>query len=437
MTPQMIGGNPSMSAPPEEQVIFRPVPRSIEATGLPKVFLANLVLKHFFFTDIFTIPELIGLLKIPYGIVIELLEYLNKEKYVEILGAEQLSHSASSFTFRYTLTNAGKRRAENLLEYDAYVGSVPVTLENYWDQVRRQTIKFADVTPEGMRQAMQDLVISPELLENLGVAAVNGKSLFLHGPPGNGKTCIGMRLGRYWEDSILVPYAAFVSGSVIRIFDEMTHRPLAELPAGAEHSDPRWVHSRRPLVVAGGELTLEMLDLIFNPDLNYYEAPLQLKANNGVFLLDDFGRQRLPAQELLNRWIVPLEERHDFLRLRSGHKFAIPFDQFIIFATNLDPATLVDEAFLRRMRSKVKVDYLSLEQYVEVFRRCCQDQGVEFREELLENLLSRYYVDGQRPLAGCHPRDLLEQIVDYAHYHRIKPVLSQENLERAAGKYFL
>ena len=246
-----------------------------------------------------------------------------------------------------------------------------------------------------------------------------------------------MRLGRYWQDGIIVPYAVFVSGSVIRIFDEMTHRPLAELPAGAEKSDPRWVHSRRPLVVAGGELTLEMLDLIFNPNLNYYEAPLQLKANNGVFLLDDFGRQRIPSQELLNRWIVPLEERQDFLRLRTGQKFAIPFDQFIIFATNLDPATLVDEAFLRRIRTKVKVDYISREQFMEIFRRCCEEKGVEFREEVVADLLNRHYADGRRPTTGCHPRDLLEQILDYAHYHRIEPVLSPESLERAVEKYFL
>lgn len=437
MAPRMNLERQQLAVAPEDLAAFRPIPKDLDELGLPRIFLANLALKHFFYTDMFTIPELVGILKIPYGFVSQLLEYLRKEKYVEILGSDPLTHTAIGLSLRYSLTSGGKRRAEQLLEYDAYVGPVPVILEDYWDQVGRQTIKFSAVTPEGMQRVLQDLVISPELLDNLGVAAVNGKSLFLHGPSGNGKTSIALRLGQYWQDAILVPYAVFVTGSVIRVFDEMTHRPLAELPAGTEKSDPRWVFSRRPLVVAGGELTLEMLDLIFNPDLNYYEAPLQLKANNGVFLVDDFGRQHIPPQELLNRWIIPLEERQDFLRLRTGQKFAIPFDQFIVFATNLDPATLVDEAFLRRIRSKVRVDYISRERYIEIFRRCCAENRVEFREEVVEYLLSRYYDEGQRSTTGCHPRDLLEQVLDYAHYHQIKPVLSQGSLERAVGKYFL
>jgi len=418
-------------------MIFRPIPEALEDLRLPKVFLANLILKHFFYTDIFTFHDLVGLLKIPYDFINQLLDYLGREKYVEILGSDRLTHSAMGLSLRYTLSNGGKRRAEQLLELDSYVGPVPVTLEDYSEQVGRQPIKFTDVTPEGMQATMQDLVISPELIENLGVAAVNGKSLFLHGPSGNGKTAIALRLGRYWQDAILVPYAIFVSGSVIRVFDEMTHKPLAEPSAGAEKSDPRWVYCRRPLVAAGGELSLEMLDLIFNPDLNYYEAPLQLKANNGVFLLDDFGRQCIPPQELLNRWIVPLEERQDFLSLRTGQKFAIPFDTFIIFATNLDPATLLDDAFLRRIRSKVKVDHVSRESYIEIFRRCCEQHGVEFKEEVVEDILVRYYDGKQRTPTGCHPRDLLEQIMDYAHYHRIKPILNPESLERAVRKYFL
>ena len=188
MAQQMIAGNSTLPAPPADQVNFRPIPRSIDATGLPKVFLANLVLKHFFYKAVFTVPDLIGLLKISYSIIMELLDYLNREKFVEILGSDPLGPSALGLSFRYTLTNGGKRRAEHLLEYDAYVGPAPVTLEDYWDQVGRQTLKFADVTPEGMQKALQDLVISRDLLENLGVAAVNGKSLFLYGPPGNGKT---------------------------------------------------------------------------------------------------------------------------------------------------------------------------------------------------------------------------------------------------------
>jgi predicted ATPase with chaperone activity len=191
------------------------------------------------------------------------------------------------------------------------------------------------------------------------------------------------------------------------------------------------------VVTVGGELTLDMLDLAYKPTLKYFEAPLQLKANNGVFVVDDFGRQQISPQELLNRWIIPLETRQDFLRLRTGQKFAVPFDQFIIFATNLDPRSLVDEAFLRRLRSKVRVDYVDRTQFVEIFRRCCDQYHLEFDPEVVEYLLSRYYDGGQRPLTACHPRDLLEQILDYCRFYQLTPRLTRENLDRACYSYFV
>ena len=201
--------------------------------------------------------------------------------------------------------------------------------------------------------------------------------------------------------------------------------------------DRRWVRCRRPLVTVGGELTLDMLDLTYKPTLKYFEAPLQLKANNGVFIVDDFGRQRLASQELLNRWIIPLENHQDFLRLRTGQKFAIPFDQFIVFATNLEPRTLMDDAFLRRLRSKVKMDYVNRPQFVEIFRLYCDQYHLEFNPEAVEYLLGRYYDDGQRPLTACHPRDLLEQILDYCRFHQLAPRLTPENLDRACHSYFV
>jgi hypothetical protein len=191
------------------------------------------------------------------------------------------------------------------------------------------------------------------------------------------------------------------------------------------------------MVTVGGELTLDMLDLAFKPELKYFEAPLQLKANNGVFIVDDFGRQQISPQELLNRWIIPLETQQDFLRLRTGQKFAVPFDQFIIFATNLEPRTLMDEAFLRRLRSKVKVDYVNRTQFVEIFQGCCDQYQLEFDPAMVEYLLSRYYDDGKRPLTACHPRDLLEQVLDYCRYYQLAPLLSQENLDRACHSYFV
>src|SRR3989339_287268 len=246
-------------------------------------------------------------------------------------------------------------------------------------------------------QTLQELGLPSLFLEQLGLAAVSVKPLLHHGPPRNGKSAVCQRFSRVWEDDILVPYALFVDGQVIQIFDEITHAPSKSAPSEAERMDRRWLRCRRPVVTVGGELTLDMLDLAYKPTLKYFEAPLQLKANNGVFVVDDFGRQQISPQELLNRWIIPLETRQDFLRLRTGQKFAVPFDQFIIFATNLEPRSLVDEAFLRRLRSKVKVDYVNRTQFAEIFHLCCDQHHLEFDPEAVEYLLSRYY-DGGGPL---------------------------------------
>jgi hypothetical protein len=419
---------------------LRPLPQSLEDLGLPEIFLANLTLKHAFYLDVFQMGDLSERLKLPPSILTLLLDYLRREKYVEVKGADprRLTVNAFDLAQRQALTETGKRRAAQLLEYDAYVGPVPVTLADYWRQVEAQAIKGAGVTPQGLQRVFAGLVISPEMLSQLGPAMVSGKPLFLYGPPGNGKTTIALRLGELWDDAILVPYAIFVEGSVIRVFDEISHQVVPDPEAAApERHDRRWVRCRRPRVLVGGELTLDMLDLAFNPTLKFYEAPLQLKANNGMFIVDDFGRQQITPQELLNRWIFPLENRQDFLRLHTGQKFTIPFDQFIVFATNLEPSTLVDEAFLRRIRSKVKVSHVTPEQYAEIFRLVCAHYGVEFDREAVDYLLSEHYAATQRPLSTCQPRDLLEQILDYSRFNGLTPRLTRENLDRACRTYFV
>jgi hypothetical protein len=415
------------------------LPQSPEDLGLPPIFLAQLALKHCFFLDVFMLGDLVERLKVSASIVSKVLDYLKKEKYVEMRGPDPLSRvvSAVSLAQRHTLTDGGKKRAGQLLEYDAYTGPVPVRLEEYRSQVNRQSIRQAEVTPANIQRSFQELVLGPEILEQLGVASVSGNPLFLYGPPGNGKTVISLRLGRIWDDHILIPYAIYVAGQVIQVFDEMIHSPLKDEVTGAEREDRRWIRCRRPMVVVGGELSLDMLDLAYKPTLKYYEAPLQLKANNGLFVVDDFGRQRLSPQELLNRWIIPLENRQDFLHLRTGQKIATPFDLFIVFATNLEPRTLVDDAFLRRLRSKVKVTNVTRDQFVEIFRRCCTQYQLEFDPNMVEYLLTTYYDGGKHNLAACHPRDLLEKILDYAHYHQTTPRLSPENLDRACRSYFV
>jgi hypothetical protein len=415
------------------------LPQSIEELDLPPIFLAQLALKHCFFLDIFVLGDLVERLKVSASIISRVLDYLKKEKYVETRGSDSLSPavSAVSLAHRHALSDSGKKRAGQLLEYDAYTGPVPVRLEEYRLQVERQSIRLAEVAPGNLKRSFQGLVLSPEILEQLGVAAVSGNPLFLYGPPGNGKTAIALRLDKVWDDHILVPYAIYVAGQVIQVLDEMIHSPIKDEASGAERGDRRWVRCQRPAVIVGGELTLDMLDLAYKPSLRYYEAPLQLKANNGVFIVDDFGRQRLSPQELLNRWIIPLENRQDFLHLRTGQKINVPFDQFIVFATNLDPRSLVDEAFLRRLRSKVKVDYVSRPQFIEIFRLCCDQYQLTFDPNVVEYFLATYYDSGQHPLTACHPRDLLEKILDYARYYKISAQLTPENLDRACKSYFV
>jgi predicted ATPase with chaperone activity len=428
MTPEALGSF-TLSSPA--------IPQTFEEIGLPENFLAHLLLKHAFFRYAFTAWEMSESLKIPLHLVELLIEYLLQQKFVDVSPRDLLhpspGHLASEI--RYTLSGPGKQNAEQQLEFNSYLGPAPVTLEDYWDWVEAQTIQKVEIREERLREAFKDYVVPESLVSAIRPAIASGRSIFLFGPAGNGKTSLARCISEVFQSSVYIPYALYVHGQVIRIFDEFIHEPVTSA-SGATH-DARWVLCRRPVVIAGGEMTEAALDPKYNPVSKYYEAPHQIQANNGMFIIDDFGRQIISPQRLLNRWMFPLETRQDFCNLHTGQQFAVPFDQLIIFATNLDPSELADEAFLRRIRYKVYIGDVSQEQYEEIFRRVCDKYGVRFAPNLLKEMMARYYTQDQRQMRACHPRDLMENLIDRARALGQEPQLTAENLDLACKSYFI
>jgi len=411
-------------------------PRTIKATGLSAGFLSDLAAKTLYYESVLSGFDLAERLKLPFHSALEeLLELMRREKLVEVRGSA--GGSLISGSFQYAITQLGRERAKEVLERNQYVGPAPVPLPLYAEAMRAQRIRDLAIGPDVVEEGLSHLVLSRELLERLGPAVNSGQSMFLYGAPGNGKTVIAEAIGqRMLRGNVQVPYAVEVDGQVITVFDPLTHR-LADAPApGNGRADGRWLYCGRPVVVAGGELVMESLDLNYNVAAKYYEAPLQMKANGGVLLIDDFGRQLVKPRDLLNRWIVPLEKQVDYLTLHTGKKIAIPFEELIIFSTNLEPKSLVDEAFLRRIRHKILVPNPTWDEYREIFTRMCAARGMACDEPTLVYLLDAYYVKGKRPLRACQPRDLIDEARDIAHYLGQPMVLTKELVDRACQVYF-
>lgn len=411
-----------------------PAPQSVGDTGLNLGFLTDLALKLMYFEGYLSGYELAERLKLPYaGVVDQVLEFLKREQLCEVRGAGGFAEAA----YQYAISDKGRLMARGALDRSQYAGAAPVPLEAYTEASHRQPLGEVVVHQRTMRQALSHLVIDEDTFTQLGPAVNSGRSIFLFGPPGNGKTTIAEAVGRMvLSNTLYIPYAVEVDGQVIKVFDDVNHVP-AKSTENVRTVDPRWVCVRRPVITTGGELTLETLDLVYDETNKFYEAPFQMKANGGMLLIDDFGRQQARPRDLLNRWIVPLEKRIDYLTLHTGRKIEVPFDVLIVFATNLAPKDLVDEAFLRRIRHKIHVGNPSFDEFREIFRRICTERDVGYDEEGLRYLLQTYYVQARRPLRACHPRDIVDQLRDIARYLNVPPTLSQELIDRACAAYFV
>ena len=423
------------SSPEDIDAFFRKTPqplRTLEDSGLTQAFLRDLILKHAAHMVEFSIPELSNRIKVPPTLIDSALEGLRAEKMAEAKSAGSLS----KLTYRFALMERGWQEAARLLKQCSYVGPAPVPFEEYRTMMLAQTIKSIMVSRESVAAAFSHLIVSDRILTRLGPAVSSGKSIFLYGPPGNGKTTIAETIGEILPGTVFVPHAILIDDQIITVYDPLTHR-LAEQETTDKEWDQRWLQVKRPVVMVGGELTLKHLDLDFNPITKFYEAPFQLKANNGLLIIDDFGRQQIDPQKLLNRWIVPLERRTDFLTLHTGMKFEIPFDQLVIFSTNLEPKNLVDEAFLRRIRYKIKIDHPTRDEYSLIFKKMCDARKIKFDQQVLDFLLDHYYQRLKIGLNACHPRDLIDSIVDQAHYFRTPLQLTRENISAAWESYFV
>jgi len=414
---------------------FRPLqPETLEETRLTVEEVERLVLKFLQQKGSATGREICAQICLPFQIVDPILKQLKQDQLLAFKGAAEMGD------YEFVITETGRERARLYARECTYFGAAPVSLRDYLRAMEAQSVAKQEASEEDLREAFSDLIVSERMFDKLGPAINSGRGMFLFGEPGNGKTSIAERITKCFGSTIWIPRALGIDGDIVRLFDPGVHE-LVEDGRGdgifdLSGVDARWVQVVRPTVIAGGELTMSELEVVQNAQTKICEAPLQLKSNCGTLVIDDFGRQTMPVDVLLNRWIVPLEKRYDFLNLPSGKKIQVPFDQLIIFSTNLEPKDLVDDAFLRRIPYKIEVSDPTEEEFRALFRLMAPMMGFQYEEEPVNYLIETHYRQAGRPFRSCHPRDLLLQIRNYCTYKRIPKRLSQEGFDFAAENYF-
>jgi len=416
--------------------VFTPrQPQTIQESGVSSALLERLIMKYMFQVGRAPGRGISGQVKLIFKVIEPVLRQLRGDKQIDLSGTTNTGDS------EYVITEAGRERGKAYIEECTYFGSAPVSLKDYVASVNAQTIAGQVVTASSLKAAFEGLIINKAMLDKLGPAVNSGRGMFLYGMPGNGKTSIAERVTDAFGSCIWMPRAMYVEGEILRIFDPGIHEVVEDQNTGgglldSQQIDHRWVRIKRPTVIAGGELTMAELEVTKNPISKICESPLQMKSNCGTLVIDDFGRQTMPVEVLLNRWIIPLEKRYDFLNLPSGKKIQIPFDQLVIFSTNLEPRDLVDGAFLRRIPYKIEVPDPSIDEFRELFGIMSKVLGFEPRAACADYLIEKHYIEAKRPFRLCQPRDLLMQVKNYCSYQQLELKITEESLDFAVANYF-